>query len=233
MVDDVLAEAAAELDAARPEAILRWGAETFPRLGFATGFGVEGCVLVDLIGRLRFPVDVFTLDTGLLFLQTYDLKKRLEAHTGVTIRSVRPALSVEEQAQRHGDALWERDPDACCQLRKLDPLAGVVSGLDAWISAIRHDQTPERSSARAVERDRRYGIVKLNPLLRWTTRDVWRYVHDHQVPYNPLHDEGYPSIGCQPCTTPVAEGEDPRAGRWRGRGKRECGLHLPAKESSG
>ena len=232
MMDDVLAAAAQELDAARPEDVLRWATERLPRVGFATGLGVEGCVVVDLIGRHSLPVDVFTLDTGLLFPQTYELRRRLEAHSGVTIRAVRPALGVEEQAEAHGPALWVRDPDACCQLRKLDPLASVMRGLDGWISAIRRDQTPERSAARTVERDRRWGIVKINPLARWTTKEVWRYIHDHNVPYNPLHDEGYPSIGCQPCTTPVTEGEDPRAGRWRGQAKRECGLHLSAKETS-
>jgi len=220
MVEHALAEASQALEGRPAEDILRWAAERFgPRLGFATGFGVEGCVLVDLIGRLGLAVDVFTLDTGLLFPETYDLWKRLEAHAGITIRAVRPAQTVAEQAAAHGDALWARDPDACCRLRKVEPLAGAVVGLDAWISAIRRDQTAERASATIVERDRRHGIVKINPLVGWTTKDVWRHVHDHAVPY--------PSIGCQPCTSPVAEGEDPRAGRWRGQAKRECGLHLP------
>jgi phosphoadenylyl-sulfate reductase (thioredoxin) len=226
--DAELDAAAARLEDASPEAIVRWAADTFaPRLGFATGFGVEGCVIVDLVATLALPVDIFTLDTGLLFPETYALWQRLEARYGVTIRGVRPAQTVEQQAATHGDALWRRDPDACCALRKVAPLAAEAAKLDAWITAIRRDQTPERATARVVERDARHGIVKVNPLVRWTTADVWRHVLARDIPYNPLHDQGYPSIGCAPCTGPVAEGEDPRAGRWRGQAKTECGLHAP------
>jgi phosphoadenylyl-sulfate reductase (thioredoxin) len=226
--DAELDAAAAALEGAGPIEALRWAADRFaPRLGFATGFGVEGCVLIDLVARHHIPVDLFTLDTGVLFPETYQLWRRLEARYGVTIRAVRPALTLEQQAAAHGAALWERDPDACCRIRKVEPLAGAVAGLDAWISAIRREQTPERAAAGVVERDRRYGIVKINPLVAWTSKQVWRHVHEHDVPYNPLHDHGYPSIGCAPCTSPVAPGEDPRAGRWRGTAKKECGLHLP------
>jgi phosphoadenosine phosphosulfate reductase len=225
--DAEIAAAATALEDADPVDVLRWAAGRFaPRLGFATGFGVEGCVLIDLAARHAIALDVFTLDTGLLFAETYDLWRRLEARYGVSIRAVRPAITVEEQARRHGERLWARDPDACCRIRKVEPLTGAVAGLDAWITAIRRDQTAERAAARVVERDLRFGLVKINPLLRWTTRDVWKHVLAHEVPYNPLHDHGYPSIGCAPCTSPVAPGEDPRAGRWRGAGKQECGLHL-------
>lgn len=226
--DAEISAAAAELEDADPVAILRWAAARFaPRLGFGTGFGVEGCVLIDLAARHGIPVDVFTLDTGVFFGETYELWARLEARYGITIRAVRPALTLEEQAARHGDALWARDPDACCRIRKVEPLAGAAGDFDAWIAAIRRDQTAERATARVVERDRRFGIVKINPLVRWTIKDVWRHVVDHDVPYNPLHDQGFPSIGCAPCTSPVGPGEDERAGRWRGTGKTECGLHLP------
>ncbi len=214
-----LDEASAQLEDATPLEILRWAAGRFaPRLGFATGFGAEGCVLVDLVGRHGIAVDVFTLDTGVLFPETYGLWGRLEDRYGVTIRGVRPANPI--------DKLWETDPDACCQLRKVDPLGAEADKLDAWISAIRRDQTPDRADAKIVERDRRFGIVKINPLARWTSDDVWRHLRAFDVPYNPLHDRGYPSIGCAPCTSPVAAGEDPRSGRWRGSGKTECGLHL-------
>jgi phosphoadenosine phosphosulfate reductase len=168
---------------------------------------------------------VFTLDTGVLFPETYRLWEALEKKYGITIRAVRPAQTVEEQAASFGPALWEREPDDCCRLRKLAPLADALRDVDVWISAIRRDQTPERANAPIAERDRRYGLIKVSPLVRWTTKDVWRFLHANGVPYNPLHDAGYPSIGCQPCTTPVAAGEDPRAGRWRGHQKRECGLH--------
>jgi phosphoadenylyl-sulfate reductase (thioredoxin) len=217
---------AAELEEATAEQILGWAAGRLPRVAFSTGFGAEGCVLIHLIASAQLPIDIFTLDTGLLFPETYALWTELEQKYGITIRAVRPEHTVEEQAVRFGPALWSRSPDECCRMRKLEPLARALEGADGWITAIRRDQTAERATAPVIERDRRYGVLKINPLVRWTSKDVWRYLHAHDVPYNPLHDAGYPSIGCQPCTTAVAEGEDPRAGRWRGQAKRECGLHL-------
>jgi phosphoadenylyl-sulfate reductase (thioredoxin) len=208
------------------EAILRWAAERFgSRVAFGTGFGVEGCVLLDLIGRHQLPIDVFTLDTGLLFPETYDLWHRLEERYGFTIRGVRPELTVEEQAAAHGPKLWERNPDRCCELRKVLPLRAALRGSQAWISAIRRDQTPDRAQATVVERDRKFGLIKVNPLLRWTSVEIWQYVKQNEVPYNPLYLRDYASIGCMPCTTPVLPGEELRAGRWRGRAKTECGLH--------
>lgn len=208
--------------------VLAWAAGRFPhRVGLATGLGAEGCVLIHLIAGQRLPIDIFTLDTGLLFPQTHQLWEQLEARYGVRIRAIRPRQSLEEQAAVHGPTLWARDPDRCCHLRKVEPLTSELASLslDAWITAIRREQTPDRAHAPVVERDARFDLVKVNPLVRWTRADVWRFLREHDVPYNPLHDEGYPSIGCEPCTTPVADGEDPRAGRWRGRQKTECGLH--------
>jgi phosphoadenosine phosphosulfate reductase len=212
---------------------LAWAAERFEaRVGFATGFGAEGCVLIHLIAEQRLPIDIFTLDTGLLFPETYELWRRLESRYDVRIRAVRPSLTVEEQAAVHGGALWAREPDRCCEMRKVQPLSSEVRGLDAWITAIRRDQTRDRAHAPVVGRDERFGLVKVNPLARWTRADVWRFLREHDVPYNPLHDRGYPSIGCEPCTSAAGEDEDPRAGRWRGRGKTECGLHrAPAVEA--
>ena len=227
--DREIEDAAERLEGATPLAILSWAAERFaPRLAFATGFGLEGLVILDLVARHRLPVDVFTLDTGLFFPETYDLWRSLEARYGLRIRAVRPQRTVEEQATQHGDALWARDPDGCCALRKLEPLERALAGHAAWLSAIRRDQTPDRAAAKVVERDRRYGLVKVNPLAAWSARDVWLHLRAHGVPQNPLHERGYPSIGCWPCTGPVAAGEDPRAGRWRGREKTECGLHTRA-----
>lgn len=221
-----LTAAAATLEEASAADILAWTASTFaPRATFGTGFGVEGCVIIHLIAEARLPIDIFTLDTGLLFPETYELWKTLEARYGITIRPVRPTETVEEQALHWGPLLWTREPNQCCRLRKVEPLRHALAGKDAWISAIRREQTPERAGAPVVQRDERFGVVKVNPLVRWTSKDVWRFVFKNDVPYNLLHDNGYPSIGCQPCTTPVADGEDPRSGRWRGQGKRECGLH--------
>jgi len=219
-------EASQRLEGATPGETLRWAALRYaPRLAFATGFGPEGLVLLDLIARDLLSVDVFTLDTGVLFPETYALWRKLEQRYPLRIRAVRPALDLEEQAARHGAALWEREPGRCCGIRKVEPLAEALRGHDAWISAIRADQTVDRASARVVERDLRFGLVKVNPLLAWSSEDVWGYLREHDVPTNPLHERGYPSIGCGPCTSPVRPGEDPRAGRWRGRVKTECGLH--------
>ena len=224
---DELQRWSAELEPQSAGEILRWAADRFPgKVTFATGFGLEGCVIVDLIARAAVPIDVFTLDTGLLFPETYDLWRRLEARYGLTLRGVRPELTVDEQARAEGPELWGRDPDRCCELRKTRPLLGVLPAFDAWVSAIRRDQTPDRADAPVVHWDGRFNLVKVNPLVRWTFDEVRAYVRDHDVPCNPLHDRGYPSIGCMPCTTAVAPGEDQRAGRWRGREKKECGLHL-------
>ncbi len=221
-----LAEAGRALEVGTPLDILRWASDRFgPRLTFATGFGAEGCVLLDLIGRHRLPVDIFTLDTGLLFPETYELWRRLEARYGFTIRSVGPELSIEQQAAAHGPELWAREPDRCCDMRKVTPLTAQLSGFDAWITAIRRDQTDSRATALAVEWDPRFELTKVNPLVRWTKRDVWGHLLEHDVPYNPLHDRGYPSVGCLPCTSSVNPGEPERAGRWRGAPKTECGLH--------
>ena len=222
---------APSLETKSPEEILAWAATQFaPRLTFATGLGVEGCVLIDMIGRQHLPIDLFILDTGVLFPETYALWRTMESRYGLTIRSVVPTLTLDEQAQSHGERLWERDPDRCCRIRKVMPLRRALAGFDAWISAIRRDQTANRAEVPVVEQDAKYGLLKISPLARWTTKDVWNHIHRFSVPYNPLHDQGFPSIGCAPCTSAVTEGEDPRAGRWRGKAKTECGLH--AKEPS-
>jgi phosphoadenosine phosphosulfate reductase len=223
---------AADLEGQSAQDILRWAANRFaPRLTFATGFGMEGCVIIDLVARASLPVDLFTLDTGLLFPESSDLWRRLEERYGVTIRGVRPEHSVEDQARLEGPGLWGRDPDRCCDLRKVQPLRATLSAFDAWISAVRRDQTPDRADTPVVSWDGKFGLVKVNPLVAWTFEDIRRYVEQHDVPYNALHDQGYPSIGCWPCTTPVAPGEDQRAGRWRGREKTECGLHIRPPQS--
>ena len=225
-------EAAEGLDAAPAIEILRWASHRVPRLTFATGFGAEGCVLIDLIARARLPIDVFSLDTGVLFPETYELWRRLENKYGIEIRAVRPAQTIPAQALAHGPTLWERDSNRCCDLRKVVPLRHELSKFDGWITAIRRDQTPQRANARVVERDTKFGLVKVNPLVTWTHDAVWAHLYAHDVPYNVLHDRGYPSIGCEPCTAPVAAGEDPRSGRWKGQTKKECGLHVADEENT-
>jgi phosphoadenylyl-sulfate reductase (thioredoxin) len=216
------------LEGKRPEEVLAWAVATFgPRLALATGFGAEGCVLIHLVAEHRLPIDIFTLDTGLLFPETYALWQKLECRYGVRIQGVRPHFSVSEQEAQHGPALWDRDPDRCCAMRKVEPLRRFLAPLDAWITAIRRDQTPARATAKTVGWDAQFGLVKVNPLVAWTARDVWQFITREKVPYNPLHDRGFASIGCAPCTSAVADGEDHRAGRWRGREKDECGLHGP------
>lgn len=220
------------LEGAPPEDVLRWAIDRYAdRLTFATGFGAEGCVLIDLIGRHRLPIDLFTLDTGVLFPETRELWGRLEARYGLTIRGVGPVRTGGGEADGALDPaqrLWERDPDGCCARRKVFPLAAELQRVDAWITAIRRDQTPQRANAPVVGWDAKFGIAKVNPLVTWTSRDVWQYLRANDVPYNSLHDRGYPSVGCWPCTSPVRPDEDPRAGRWRGTAKSECGLHGPA-----
>jgi phosphoadenylyl-sulfate reductase (thioredoxin) len=224
-----IATSARELEGKSALDILTWAAgELSPKLTFATGFGAEGCVIIDLVGRNKLPIDLFTLDTGLLFPETYALWRELETRYGVTIRAVRPEQTVSEQASTHGPALWQRDPDRCCELRKVRPLRAALAGFDAWITAIRRDQTPERATAQVVEHDKKFDLVKVNPLVTWTHDQVWAHIYKHDVPYNPLHERGYPSIGCAPCTSPIIPGESLRAGRWRGAAKKECGLHTSA-----
>ncbi len=225
---------AAKLDGRAAIDILRWATSCYGhRLAFATALGPEGCVLIDLIGRHGLSIDVFTLDTGLFFEETYALWDTIESRYNLTIRRVTPAFTLEEQENTYGDRLWERNPDVCCAIRKIAPIEAELGRVDAWISSIRRAQTPQRAQAQVVEWDKRFGVVKINPLVAWKKLEVWRYLRDNNVPYNPLHDQGYPSIGCWPCTSPVAPGEDDRAGRWRRRAKNECGLHSLQASSNG
>ena len=205
---------------------MRWAIKEFgPDVALATGFGAEGCVLIDMVARINKDVHIFYLDTDLLFPETYTLIGQLESRYGMTFERRATRLTLPAQAVEYGDRLWERQPDLCCQLRKVEPLQQVLTGLRAWITAIRRDQTLARANAGIVERDRKFHLIKINPLATWTAREVWNYLKQYNVPYNSLYDRGFSSIGCTPCTTLVHIGEDPRAGRWRGKAKTECGLH--------
>ena len=225
-IGDELESIANELELESAEAVLRWALREFgSEVALATGFGAEGCVLIRMLAQVDRNARMFYLDTDLLFPETYELIGKLEARYGVRFEQRTSRLSLAAQAAHYGERLWEREPDVCCQLRKVEPLREMLSGLRAWITAIRREQTAARAGARVVERDRKFDLIKINPLAGWSSRDVWRYIKEHDVPYNPLYDLGYRSIGCQPCTTLVQIGENDRAGRWRGVAKTECGLH--------
>ncbi len=209
------------------EEVLRWAFFTYgKRMAMASGFGVEGMALIDIASRVLPDLKVFTLDTEFLFSETYDLIDRVEKRYGIKVERIYSTLPPEAQQRIHGPALWTIDPDKCCSLRKIEPLRQKLSELRAWITAIRRDQTSARSSAGKVEWDAKFELVKINPIADWTNEMVWNYVRKHNVPYNPLHDRNYPSIGCTHCTRPVQPGEDMRAGRWSGSQKTECGLHI-------
>ncbi|HEY3365842.1 MAG TPA: phosphoadenylyl-sulfate reductase [Symbiobacteriaceae bacterium] len=222
-----LEEAGIALEGKEPADALKWAFERFgvETIALACSFGAEDVALVDLVAEIRPGSRVFYLDTDVLFPETYDVIAKCQARYDLKFERISPLLTLEEQAAQHGDALWSADPDACCGIRKVEPLKRVLSGLEAWITGIRREQSPTRANAKMVEHDAKFNLVKINPLVGWTDRDVWQYIHDHDVPYNVLHDQGYPSIGCTHCTRQVAPGEDPRAGRWSGFNKTECGLH--------
>ncbi|HKW16894.1 MAG TPA: phosphoadenylyl-sulfate reductase [Terriglobales bacterium] len=223
-----LTRIAAVAETWKPEEVLAWAFSNYgDDVALATGMGVEGMALLDIAHRLNPGVKVFTGDTEFLFPETYDLMDRVEEHYGIHIERLYSQLTPEEQEETYGKALWARDPDQCCDLRKVEPLRRKLATLDAWVTAVRRDQTPARAGIRKVEWDAKFNLVKISPLADWTREMVWRYVVKHSVPYNVLHDRNYPSIGCMHCTRAVAPGEDQRAGRWSGFGKTECGLHAP------
>jgi phosphoadenosine phosphosulfate reductase len=210
-----------------PEEILRWALNTFsPDIALATNFGPGSIVLMYLILQIQPKTTVFYLDTDLLFPETYALRDELASRLNLCFTQVHSGLPLEAQATQYGPALWSREPDLCCYLRKVVPLYRFLATQRAWITGIRRDQASTRAKARLVEWDDTYELVKLNPLANWSIEQVWTYVQTHNLPFNRLHLQGYPSIGCWPCTQSVEPGEDSRAGRWAGWDKTECGIHL-------
>jgi phosphoadenosine phosphosulfate reductase len=188
--------------------------EHHPRLYVACSFQKEASVIVDMLVRIEPEARFFVLDTGVLFEETYATWRRVEEHYGITI---------DRYAGEWVDRLWQRDPDACCGMRKVEPLERALGQVDAWITGLRRDQSPARAGTPKLGWDERNGKWKAAPLADWTEKDVWRYIAEHDVPYNPLHDQGYDSIGCTHCTVAGAG----REGRWAGTDRIECGLHLP------
>jgi phosphoadenosine phosphosulfate reductase len=209
------------------ERLLKWGLSEFgSSQAIASSFGAEDVVLIDMASRIQPDFRVFTLDTNFLFPETYQLMDRIERRYGISIERLHSLYTPEAQAEKFGAELWASRPDHCCQLRKVDPLKNHLSDLQAWVTGVRRDQAPTRANTGKLEWDAKFGLVKINPLADWTSIQVWEYIHAFNVPYNPLHDQNYPSIGCTYCTRPVQPGEDARAGRWSGLNKIECGLHL-------
>jgi phosphoadenosine phosphosulfate reductase len=211
-----------------PQDVLRWAAETFgDQLAVVTSFQPTGIVTLHMLSEIAPRTPVLTLDTGLLFPETYVLMDTLEAQLSLNLIRVRPVQTVSEQAAAYGDSLWARNPDQCCNLRKVVPLDQALVGYNAWITGLRRDQSDGRQSTPIVSWDKRYQRVKLCPFAAWTEDMIWTYIEAYELPYNALHDQHYLSIGCVPCTQPVNPDEtDKRAGRWAGRGKTECGIHL-------
>lgn len=226
-VHEYLERMSRELEGANPQEVLEWGFQQYhPDITLACSLGgVSGMALLDMAVKIRRDVEVFYLDTDFLFPETYALEREVERQYGVRPVAYRARWTPEEQARQFGEALWERDPDLCCEIRKVQPNWDALDGKRAWISGLRRDQSETRRNTPVLEWDGNFGLVKLNPLATWTEAQVWGYILKNGVPYNALHERGYPSIGCTFCTRAVSPGEDPRAGRWSGTGKVECGLH--------
>jgi phosphoadenosine phosphosulfate reductase len=207
-----------DFEAMTAEELLRWAAEEFgDGLCLTCSWQRQSSALVHMVSELELDVDVVELDTLVLFDETYATRDRLVERYGLELKSFRPIDPI--------DRLWETDPDCCCGIRKVEPLERALRGYDAWITGIRREQSPTRANAQKVEWSERYGVWKIQPLVDWDAKRVQAYLSVNEVPYNPLHDQGYPSIGCTHCTRPVKPGEDERAGRWAGSGKLECGIH--------
>jgi phosphoadenosine phosphosulfate reductase len=221
-----LAEASRKLESAEPAEIIRWAWERFGTgLTMATAFGPEGCLILHWIATVAPGMHVFNLDTGYQFHETLELRDRIAARYGIEVVLERPDSPVADYERLHGGPLYRTDPDRCCADRKLAVVRRVLAGFEAWMTAIRRDQSPDRATAPIVGWDHKFGVVKISPLATWTKARVWDAIVKHDVPYNPLHDQGYVSIGCAPCTRAITFGEDERAGRWSGTAKTECGLH--------
>ena len=224
---------AKRLEGAQPEEILEWALQAYgERLTISVSFGgAEGMVLLDMLDRISREkgaprVRVFTLDTGFLFEETVRFREEAMQRYDLTLDVMRSRLTLAEQVALYGEELYSCKPDICCQIRKVEPQERALRGYDAWLTGIRRDQTPQRAGTPVVRWEERFGVAKVAPLAAWPAERVEEYVREHDVPLNPLLSMGYRSIGCEPCTRPVAPGEDPRAGRWSETDKTECGLHF-------
>lgn len=206
--------------------VLNWAFATYTDITYACSFGAEGIVLIDLISRIKPDAEIVFLDTGLHFDETYRLIEKVkERYRQLHVTIATPRLTVAEQADTYGDALWRREPHHCCFMRKIEPLQRVLKNKDAWISGLRREQSPTRANTPFVDFDDKFQLMKICPLIHWSWDNIWHYIESNNLPYNPLHDQGYPSIGCAPCTLPAKDPGNLRSGRWNGFTKTECGLH--------
>lgn len=207
--------------------ILNWAYNHYEdEIVYACSFGIEGIVLIDLIAKVKPDAKIVFLDTNVHFKETYEtIEKVKKNYPSLNIEMKQPAITLEEQAKQFGDELWKTNPNKCCEIRKLVPLQETLAGAKAWISGLRRDQSETRKNTEFINLDKKFKSIKVCPLIHWTWKDVWRYVSKHNLTYNPLHDTGYPSIGCEHCTKPAFTLEDLRSGRWQGSNKTECGLH--------
>jgi len=222
----ILSQVAQSTENETPTHIIERALQQVPNTVLACSFGAEDMVLLDMLMKISPEVSVFYLDTDVLFQETYDLIDISVKKYGIpNLIRVTSEYTLPQQKDAFGDELWKSNPNQCCDLRKVQPLNQILSKFEGWITGIRRDQAPTRANAQTFEADAKFGLVKVNPLVRWTMDDVWAYIRQNDVPYNPLHEQGYPSIGCFHCTLPVKPGEDPRSGRWAGLEKNECGLH--------
>jgi phosphoadenosine phosphosulfate reductase len=216
---------AAELEDRSASDALAWMFDTFGEQHYiACSFQKTSSVTLHLATEINPAARFFYLDTDVLFPETYETRDRLAEHFGIDFHRYHN-LTIAEQAEQYGDELWKREPDSCCGLRKVEPMRQALSSVDCWVSGIRRGDSSNRKSAPKFAWDKRFGLWKLNPLADWSERDVWNHIRENRIPYNPLHDRGYPSIGCTHCTQPVGPGGDPRDGRWVGTAKTECGIN--------
>ena len=213
------------MEAATPNVIVAWAVETFSaNVALSSSFQMQSLPLLHIVSQVAPQLPVLFLDTGYHFPETLTFRDQIVQAWGLNLKIVRAAVSHGEFIVRYGDALFRQNPDLCCYINKVEPMQRALAGLQAWISGIRRDQSPSRKNAQVVEQTAQ-GTVRIHPMARWTRRDVWQYIHDHNLPEHPLLTQGYLSVGCAPCTRRVYEGEEERNGRWAGREKTECGLH--------
>jgi len=225
-----------DVEAMPAEDVLRWAYEEFgDKLSLTCSWQKQSSVLVHMVAALEVDIPVIELDTHLFFRESYETRDRLVERYGIRLLPPPPLITVAEQHRQEGPNLWETDPDRCCHVRKVEPLLQALEPYDAWISGIRRDQSPSRADTPKVQWSERYEVWKVHPLADWDEKRVWAYIKVNEIPYNPLHEAGYRSIGCIPCTRPIAEDEEERAGRWAGSDKLECGIHeeTPLKEAHG